>query len=179
MVFRKQYIFFLLGVFFPVIAIVGNCGRSLPTDGENELIALILSNKPGVEGACEKFILTENLCVASPANPVAACDGTLQNRIRSGIQPENLRSDAILERYIRCFDQCNLEYNATTNCQSYRYSTNEDYRRGQRKVDGNPGPGVVVWFRCYNQCRAVSGERPKPESGLLESGTSFPEDWFR
>ncbi|MCC5816586.1 MAG: hypothetical protein JJT78_17675 [Leptospira sp.] len=145
------------------------------------MLAFLLQSPPGIQGACEKFLQTENLCVGNPANVNLICNGTLQNRIRNRIQPENLRSDDILEKYFRCFDNCNVEFNLASNCGNNRFSTNEAYRRAQRSLSegGSLGVAALSWTNCYNRCRSVNGQTPPENSGLAESGTTFPEDWFQ
>lgn len=172
-------------IFLGILIVVLNCQRSRqPGNQEEQLLAFLLQDRPGVQNACESFIRTENLCVINGLNVVLQCNGTMQTRIRNGIQPENLRTDEILEKYFRCFTKCNQEFNVTSKCIEQKFSTNDIYRREQREAavkssGSSVGIASFQWIICYESCRSVNGREPPPDSGLQESQTTFPEDWFK
>jgi hypothetical protein len=177
MVSRKQSIFYLFSVIF--IGCFALCCRPKKnTDTETELLSLLLMNQPGVQSACEKFFTTENLCVSNGTVPAVGCSSDFISSIRSGIQPSSLRTDQILEKYIRCFDSCNLEFNILSQCPSAKFATNREYRQAERDSGSGNLEAKVAWTNCNNQCRSVNGKTPKPGSGLEDSGTTYPVDWF-
>lgn len=177
MVSKKQSIFYIFGVIF--IGCFALCCRPKKnSNSDAELLSLLLQNQSGIQAACEKFITTENLCVSNGTVPSVGCSGEFLNAFRSGIQPKSLGTDQILEKYIRCFDSCNLGFNVLSQCSSAKYASNREYRQSER----DPGSGYlsakVVWADCNNQCRSVEGKTPTPDSGLEGSGTTYPVDWF-
>lgn len=178
MIFKWQTFFFIGYVFFALLS--SGCGSREEEEIDPETIAFFLRNETGLQGACERFLQTENLCVINRDNTPTICNGTFQSDIRNGIQPENLRTDDLVEKYIRCFDECNVQFNLITQCTDAKYSTNRAYRAEQRKLDGSGSSQVAQaqWNACYNNCRSVNGGEPPESSGLRGSGTQFPVDWF-
>ncbi|WCL48554.1 hypothetical protein [Leptospira sp. GIMC2001] len=161
-----------------------SCSNKKNNDQESELITLLLQNQPGVQSACEKFIQTENLCIGNQTSPVVSCDSNFVTNFRNGIEPSSLRSDEILEKYIRCFDSCNFNYNALTKCNENRFNNARDYRLAQRGQNaavsgGVTNSNVIVWIDCFEKCRSVNGKTPTAESGLVNSGTTYPNDWLK
>ncbi len=182
MIQRFQPLFWRLGIIFAGFALA--CSQRSRSDNSGELITILLQEqKPGLQSACEIFVRTENLCVINASNVSLLCNGTLQTRLRNKIQPEDKRTDPILEAYFRCFDSCNREFNVLSRCADLPFSTNDAYRTEQRtaatlETTSQRKTASLQWIGCYEGCRSVNEKLPPENSPLRESGTTFPEDWF-
>ena len=179
---RVKTVIFILLAFFSSLFFLSDCKTKKKDSTQADIITFLLSNTAGSGGACQRMIQNENLCVTSPANPLVVCNADFTNAILNNIQPESKRTDSLLEKYIKCFDTCNLSWNILSSCQNSKFASNSIYRNEQRALNRlvtERTPAMIQWIDCYESCRSINGKIPPKDSGLIDTGTSFPEDWYK
>ncbi len=146
---------------------------------DSETISFILAQRTGVEGTCQKFLLTEAGCISSPDNALAVCPA-LVTTLKSRITPADKATDAVAELYFSCFAETNVIYNQAISCTKTSFNTTGDYRRAQRgTASGSSQNAVAAWKVQFNNCASIENGVPPANSGLRETQTKLTSDPFQ
>jgi len=144
-----------------------------------DTLSFILSQKSGVEGACQKFILSEANCITSPDNSVSVCPALIST-LKSKISPTDKASDSVAELYFNCFSETNVIYNQAITCAKSSFGTTGDYRKAQRGTSsGSSQNAVAAWKLQFNNCASIDNGIPPASSGLRETNSKLTADPFQ
>jgi hypothetical protein len=164
----------VLTIFISVLA----CKPKKKEPIDADTLSYLMSQRTGVEGACQKFLLSEGNCVTSPDNSVSVCPSLIV-MLKSKISPTDKATDTVAELYFNCFSETNVLYNQAISCSKSSFSTTGDYRRGQRGTSsGSSQNAVAAWKLQFNNCASIDNGIPPASSGLRETGTKLTEDPF-
>lgn len=166
MFFQKVLVFILFLFFF----LNGNCRKSNEPDLKAQVISYLISQSLTNSGTpCENFSLSEAACITSPDLNTVTCSSGEITRLKNLIEPSNLRTDPVLEKFFICWKNCNLLFNANEIiCTGSKFSNNKAYREAQRSGTTNSSGN---WGVCMNKCN--KGE--DVESGVKSTGATFPK----
>ncbi|GBF51053.1 hypothetical protein LPTSP4_25840 [Leptospira ryugenii] len=154
------------------------CTSKKKNDVDENLLNFLLTQRSGVDGACQKFLVSESNCVSAPDNSVAVCP-SLISTLKSKIDPSSKATDSVAELYFNCFAEINVVYNQAINCSKSSFASTNDYRRAQRGLSsGSSQNAVSAWKLQYNNCASVENGIPPANSGLREAGTKLSADPF-
>lgn len=146
---------------------------------DSDTISFLLSQKSGVEGACQKFLLSEASCISSPDNSVSVCPSLIAT-LKSKISPTDKASDTVAELYFNCFSETNVLYNQAIACAKTSFNTTGDYRKAQRgTASGSSQNAVAAWKLQFNNCASIDNGIPPASSGLRETATKLTADPFQ
>lgn len=112
---------------------------------------LIESNHTDLYQACSAFYTSEYTCVSNPLKISEVCNTTEFTRLKKGISPQSLASDAVLTDYYKCWSSCNLNFNEEIDCKNSKFNTNSEYRSKQRIEITSP---YQNWQYCYASCNS-------------------------
>ncbi len=156
-----------------------DCNPKKKSGISSETLSYLLAQRTGVDGTCQKFLLSEANCIASPDNSVSVCPALISN-LKSKITPTDKATDSVAELYFNCFAEANLLYGQAIACSKTSFNSTADYRRAQRgTASGSSQNAVAAWKLQFNNCASIDNGIPPAASGLRETGTKLTVDPFQ
>ncbi len=171
---RILRIVFLLSFILSVVLSV-HCRRKKKDDIDPQLLSVILSQASPIESACQRFILSEAACVATPDSGIVVCPNLISS-LKSKILPTTKATDSVAVLYFNCFTEANILYNSAKGCGKSSFNTNVLYRDTQR---AGTADAEVAWREAFDRCSSRNNRFPDPGTDLAKSETTLSGDPIR
>ncbi|MCZ8342370.1 MAG: hypothetical protein O9301_05000 [Leptospira sp.] len=152
-----------------------HCRRKKKDDIDPQLLSVILSQASSIESACQRFILSEAACVATPDSGIVVCPNLISS-LKSKILPTTKATDSVAVLYFNCFTEANILYNSAKGCGKSSFNTNVLYRDTQR---AGTADAEVAWREAFDRCSSRNNRFPDPGTDLAKSETTLSGDPIR